>query len=307
MTLVKQHPTSTMPTQPIPPEINDAIIEFVEAEDKETLRACTLVCRDWLPASRHRLFRHIEISKDVQYLCLVKHILQSETARQYLRSTVSFSLWEEIPMPDVGEPKNASVEKTGEDSAIEPVPASRMLLCDFAGHLPNLRALSIEFARWYLHLPLLREPLLLSTFPAIQTLHLGYCLFPNVAFLRRILASMAQLRCLELIFPSFAALAPATTSLYEPSIQSRRQLPELETLELLCDCEDSSLDPILAWLSASHTPDQSSIRQLIFQYPLKDAPIPTTLRPSHADLLQTLAPGLRRARLSPAGKLLVQV
>ncbi|EJF59362.1 hypothetical protein BD309DRAFT_825571, partial [Dichomitus squalens] len=44
----------------LPGELNDEIIAFVWP-DKETLCACCLVSREWLPASRHHLFRAITL------------------------------------------------------------------------------------------------------------------------------------------------------------------------------------------------------------------------------------------------------
>jgi hypothetical protein len=39
----------------LPPELTDLIISFLSG-DPGALQACSLVCRDWLPASRHHLF-----------------------------------------------------------------------------------------------------------------------------------------------------------------------------------------------------------------------------------------------------------
>jgi hypothetical protein len=45
----------------LPPELIDTIIGMLRAE-QATLATCALVCRSWLPASRHLLFSHVTIS-----------------------------------------------------------------------------------------------------------------------------------------------------------------------------------------------------------------------------------------------------
>ncbi|KAJ7440202.1 hypothetical protein B0H11DRAFT_2353697 [Mycena galericulata] len=45
-----------------PPEITDLIIANLDPEDETTLKMCSLVCRAWVPACRHRLFSWLTIS-----------------------------------------------------------------------------------------------------------------------------------------------------------------------------------------------------------------------------------------------------
>jgi len=45
----------------LPPEITDRIIDFL-CSDKTALSACSLVCKSWLPASRHYLFERLTLS-----------------------------------------------------------------------------------------------------------------------------------------------------------------------------------------------------------------------------------------------------
>ena len=42
----------------LPPELTDHIIAFLH-DDRETLKACSLVCKNWLPSSRYSLFGHL--------------------------------------------------------------------------------------------------------------------------------------------------------------------------------------------------------------------------------------------------------
>ncbi|KAJ7115411.1 hypothetical protein C8R44DRAFT_709797, partial [Mycena epipterygia] len=46
------------PAQRLPPELTDYIIDFLW-ESQPDLRACCLVCREWLPSSRRHLFASI--------------------------------------------------------------------------------------------------------------------------------------------------------------------------------------------------------------------------------------------------------
>ncbi|KAJ6554182.1 hypothetical protein B0H19DRAFT_948733, partial [Mycena capillaripes] len=45
----------------LPPELNDKIIAFLRA-DRVALRACSTVCKSWLPSSRYLLFEKIRLS-----------------------------------------------------------------------------------------------------------------------------------------------------------------------------------------------------------------------------------------------------
>ncbi len=66
-----------------PPELTDRIIGFVDILDKTTLCNCALVCHEWLPASRHALFRRIDVA-DGTFELLVSRVLHSESIRPYL-------------------------------------------------------------------------------------------------------------------------------------------------------------------------------------------------------------------------------
>ncbi|KAJ7831181.1 hypothetical protein B0H13DRAFT_1522858, partial [Mycena leptocephala] len=44
----------------MPPELTDRIMDFLW-DSQPSLCACSLVCRKWLPASRHHLFDSITI------------------------------------------------------------------------------------------------------------------------------------------------------------------------------------------------------------------------------------------------------
>lgn len=75
----------------IPPKVTaDMIIKSVG--DLVTLRACALVCRGWLTASRHQLFRRFTIISEPgfegTYRSLVNNVLRSKNLCQYLHSVL---------------------------------------------------------------------------------------------------------------------------------------------------------------------------------------------------------------------------
>ena len=53
------HSPYRMPPK-LPAELSDAIIDHLH-NDKASLAACALVCKGWVPASRHHLFRSVVI------------------------------------------------------------------------------------------------------------------------------------------------------------------------------------------------------------------------------------------------------
>ncbi|TFK85657.1 hypothetical protein K466DRAFT_180777 [Polyporus arcularius HHB13444] len=74
-----------------PLELTDRIISFVDILDKATLCNCALVCHSWLPASRHALFRRIDVADGTVEL-LVSRVLHSESVRPYLAGVREFRI-----------------------------------------------------------------------------------------------------------------------------------------------------------------------------------------------------------------------
>ena len=76
----------------LPNELIDAIISSMPAtrwpspEEKQTLRNCTLVCRDRLPASRHALFSHVVLTSPAAWDSFVLWIVDAEEGRPWLAS-----------------------------------------------------------------------------------------------------------------------------------------------------------------------------------------------------------------------------
>ncbi|KAJ6585693.1 hypothetical protein B0H19DRAFT_854687, partial [Mycena capillaripes] len=55
----------------MPPELTDRIIDFLW-DSQLDLRACSMVCRQWLPSSRHHLFESITVRPDIGFFTLLQ-------------------------------------------------------------------------------------------------------------------------------------------------------------------------------------------------------------------------------------------
>jgi hypothetical protein len=70
----------------LPPELHDIIIGFLY-DDIPTLTSCVLVCKDWLPSSRSRLFRKLKIKPRTaqKFLPLLESPLHGPAIAPYVR------------------------------------------------------------------------------------------------------------------------------------------------------------------------------------------------------------------------------
>ncbi|KAJ7607094.1 hypothetical protein DFH06DRAFT_1250182 [Mycena polygramma] len=73
----------------MPPELADRIIDFLW-DSQPDLHACSLVCRQWLPSSRHHLFGWVTVRPTLEFLTLLQSPsnLVPNNARQ-----LDFRLW----------------------------------------------------------------------------------------------------------------------------------------------------------------------------------------------------------------------
>lgn len=167
----------------LPPELCDLVIGWLEG-DGEILRACALVCRSWLPASRHHLFQAVYLFHETQYKLFTHRILQDQNMKPYLDSMRGLTIW---PHP---EPLPNQLP-SGDEGAYRRT-LSRSFFFLFGGRLPSLEVLTLVNLDWK-DLPRPSEPLLLSTFPSITTIQFSACYLPSFSFLRRALMAMSSL------------------------------------------------------------------------------------------------------------------
>lgn len=73
-----------LPSPRLPPELTDHIISFLHGH-KEALYACSLVCKDWLPATRYQQFNALRIQfKEINHL--ERLLKESPDVRSYVTS-----------------------------------------------------------------------------------------------------------------------------------------------------------------------------------------------------------------------------
>ncbi|KAI0760324.1 hypothetical protein C8Q74DRAFT_219987 [Fomes fomentarius] len=138
----------------LPHELTDSIIGFVRDERDDdprgpsTLLACALVCRDWVPASMHHLFRQIFLCGKVKYDRFVHGVLHSDALRCHLRSTVSLFIGVNGPYdafhPCLVRDANGPYYGPQARERTSRRDPCRLFLCNFARHLPNLESLLLN-------------------------------------------------------------------------------------------------------------------------------------------------------------------
>ena len=220
----------------LPAELTDLIIASVSATDRQTLLSCALVCRAWLPASRHRLFAHLIIRDSKTCDLLVNRVLRSDDMKPYLATAtrqlnlVNCDLW---PLGH------------------RPIPMPFFALC--YGCFPRLETLVLYKAARLFDRP--TAPLLLAQFTSLKHLEINSSLFPSFVSLRRTISALKDLETLTL----------KNVSVQHPMPSSPWSLPSRQAqawgLKLRRFCATSHLDvseravicieATLGWLSTT--------------------------------------------------------
>ncbi|KAJ7669970.1 hypothetical protein DFH06DRAFT_1372538 [Mycena polygramma] len=73
----------------MPPELTDRIIDCL-SDSQPDLRACSLVCRQWLPSSRHHLFESVTMQPTLEFLTMLQ--APSDPVRHHTQ-TLDFRIW----------------------------------------------------------------------------------------------------------------------------------------------------------------------------------------------------------------------
>ncbi|KAI0074712.1 hypothetical protein K474DRAFT_1566573, partial [Panus rudis PR-1116 ss-1] len=73
----------------IPPEIVDTIIDHLY-DDRDSLRACSLVCKTWLDPARHHLFEALQVpyykaSGDPGFIPFAEFLVGAPDVRPYIK------------------------------------------------------------------------------------------------------------------------------------------------------------------------------------------------------------------------------
>ncbi len=173
-----------------PTELTEEIIAWVLVvcthkwnkitHQNQTLLSCCLVCRAWLPASRHQLFQTLHIDTPERYDLLVSAVLHSEKMRIHLLSVRTVAL-----------------------SINSGTPFRRPFVLEFAGHLPNVNSMTFfgQSVKAFLSHP--TSGVAISRFALVQSLSIFHCEFPSFGAFRRTLTSLPSLNNLRLKWPSW--------------------------------------------------------------------------------------------------------
>ena len=231
----------------LPNELADAIISSVASterflpEDRQTLRNCTLVCSDWLPASRHALFFDVKLTTPAAWDSFLRWVVNAETGRPWLASIFHLEFSDKW--------YNSCAD--GKDIPAEPTSAWRgqYVVSILAGHLPNLEFLSLS-VDWDRCPPHPTTFGMFSQFKSICELRLSSCRFPSFCTFRRVLVSLPALKRLACIHVDWP-FPPQPSVLVVPS-----KLPALESLRMSLPCRSCTL-AVLEWLI--HTPTRLTL------------------------------------------------
>ena len=181
-----------------PNELFEAIISSVAAvrrlspEDRQTLRNCALVCRDWLLPSRHALFSDVNLATPAAWDSFLSWVVKTEEGRPWLASIyrLQFDNHDEPCPPLPKGPKDALAKPTSKWRGHCFVPI-------LAGHLPNLESLSLSVDwGWHRPPPPPTTFWMFSQFLSLRELQLTMCEFPSFCAFRRVLVALPALKSL---------------------------------------------------------------------------------------------------------------
>jgi hypothetical protein len=176
----------------LPPELMDTIIKLLR-DDRAALATCALVCRSWVPASRHHLFYNVTIGPG------------NLTDISYLLSSMS-----------------CTISSAVEHLALEELDLFRFDVCEVVGKLSHINRLWISGANMVVFPPPTLAPLLCN----LETLHLSVVHFVGSGPLCSLSNHCPQLRSLSF---SFISLVTAEQPLSSPA---GARMPRLTSLAL---------------------------------------------------------------------------
>ncbi|KAM5544235.1 hypothetical protein V8D89_001895 [Ganoderma adspersum] len=224
-------------------EITDYIIGFV-LPDKQGLCACSVVCQDWLPASRHHLFFNVSTSP-TSYGKLVEQLKQSSSMRACLPSVHTFAF--KVP--------------TSDKLSLADLVKGQRFIHDFSGHLPNLQRaeflMTFFSTKMHPHLHLA-----LRNFQKLRELSLTNCQFDSFNSLRCMLVGLPGLGNLTMRFLAWDSMSSPSVPTWPPE-QAR---PALECLSLALKPDNiPDTDLLIDWLISLPTPRRISLFMLGLQ------------------------------------------
>ena len=176
----------------IPKEITDIIISLFPTDNPVNsygpLCNCALVCRDWLPASRHHIFVNVWLRSDRQYNLFVSNVIRSPTVSFWLPSTRRIVLF----------PLTHSYKTPTDDMKMHV--ASSLFMHQLGGKFPNLEQLQLINLDWGISGRSIspRMFIVLSAFASVRTLSLKRVRFPSSGTMRCAITALPSLNDLEM-------------------------------------------------------------------------------------------------------------
>ncbi|KAI0757773.1 hypothetical protein C8Q80DRAFT_120998 [Daedaleopsis nitida] len=240
----------------IPPEITDRIIAAAAGIHRQTLLSCSLVCHNWVPASRFHLFNWVSIGP-TKYDVFVDMVLHSESMHLWLAHVYVFSLDD----GDAGGAAGDSQEERNDSPTPSrevggPRTGTQRFVHDFAGHLPNLLELWLSHADWTRHSPHPSAYILFGCFTSVRRLVLEHCHFPSFAGVRRMLTALPRLDDLRLSNVEWPHTECAA------AVPAHPARPSLVVLMMHASSPKGCTTCLLAWLAS--TPTKGSMREVEF-------------------------------------------
>ena len=201
-----QVPTVPQTVSPhrVPKEITDIIISLLHTGNSHAYKSlcnCALVCRDWLPASRHYLLKDIGLDSDRQYSLFVSNVVRSPKMSTWFPSTRQITL---------GAFPEDEKSLDGRDMQT----ASRLCLRELGGKFPKLEVLEIINLNWDTRecsVPRARMFITFGAFTSVQTLSLTETRFPSFGTMRCAiiaLPSLIDLRIRDVTWPIQRSILP---------------------------------------------------------------------------------------------------
>ena len=222
-----------MATTYVTQDVYDHVLDSL-AGDKSSLASCALVCRDWLPASRHRLLMDVWLNSHRRYNLFVSNVVRSPTVSRWLPSIRQLTL-------------DSSRYMTSTDGHVNMRMASeRLFMHQLRGRLPKLEELELHDQNWDTRecsIPP-RMFVLLSAFASVWALVLDNVRFPSSGTMRctiTALPSLTDLRIRHVTWPVSRGIRPLRGT---RKSQFLKRIRRFSLIRLNGHCEEE----ILEWL-----------------------------------------------------------
>lgn len=247
--LRRRQPPPITPLSPsicrrLPSEVIHIIIERIASFDVPTLRACSLVCKSWLPVSRWHLIPAVSLG--------------SKNVKSFLRLLESpySTIFQSIHHVSIQSDSNAISHRKTRESRIFPPdlvvsPGSSPFTCDEVllqclTRFPALTSLLFSWLQEGLALP--TSNTLTQGFPGLTKIEFRTCTFPSFEDFTHMICALQNLQRLVLMDVNWCDLR-------RPESPTRQVLPpHLETLELYL----SPIGHVCTWI-AEHSRDLNEL------------------------------------------------